>query len=415
MPERSELPRLVASTRRLDTEIDLVEFAGEHGVVFERDGAGVAGRGTALVIDAGSEPDRVAPAVADSLSAIGVDDEVGLAGCGPVGFGALPFRPDHPRTLVVPKVIVGRASDGTRWITHVGPEGHPPDTSDLHPGWPAESDLHPGSVTLRSGRPPLEWCQALAEGRQALQDGALHKFVLAREVVVETEAPLSRAALCRRLRSAYPGCYVSAIGAMVGASPELLLSRTGDIVRSRPMAGTAPRSSDPTTDARLAAGLLASSKDRTEHQITIDMVRDTLLPWCSYLDAEPEPSIVAMANVQHLATYVEGRLSVPAASALELVSALHPTPAVGGHPTAAALELIDRIEGFDRGAYAGPVGWVDHRGNGEWAVGIRSAEVTGNRARVFAGVGVVADSDPESELAETRSKLQAMLSVLLRP
>lgn len=406
---------LVASTRRLDTEVDLVELAGDDGVVFERDGVGLAGIGTALLIDAGTDPASAASRVASSLESIAVDDEVGLPGCGPVAFGALPFVPDRPRTLVVPEVTVGRAVDGTRWITHVVPGGRESGPIDLHPGWSAESDLDPGAVTLRSGRPPAEWCEALDQGRGALVAGDLHKFVLAREVVVETDNPLSRRALCRRLRSAYPGCYVSAVGPMVGASPELLLSRTGDIVRSRPMAGTAPRSSDPTTDARLAAGLLASAKDRTEHQITIDMVRDTLLPWCSYLDAEPEPSIVAMANVQHLATYVEGRLSIPPASALELVSALHPTPAVGGHPTGPALDLIERLEGFDRGAYAGPVGWVDHRGNGDWAVGIRSAEVVGNRARVFAGVGVVADSDPESELAETRAKLQAMLSALLRP
>ena len=405
-------------TRRLDDEVDLMAFSAEDGLLVERDGVGLAGRGLAAEIHiTDSDPAAVAAAFAAAATAFEVDDDVGLPGCGLVAFGALPFDPDRPRVLRVPEVLVGRASDGTRWLTQViCTDGDDPGPVDLAPSPPLESAVDPGEIRVRSSRPPAEWCAALAEGRDALRTTEeLHKFVLAREVLVESDRPISRSAVLRRLRNAYPGCYLTSVGSMVGASPELLLSRVGDIVRSRPMAGTAPRSSDPTADARLAASLLASNKDRDEHQVTIDMVRDTLLPWCSYLDAEPEPSIVAMANVQHLATYVEGRLSTPPASALELVTALHPTPAVCGSPTDAALALIARLEGFDRGPYAGPVGWVDHRGNGEWAVGIRSAEVHGTTARVFAGVGVMADSDPDAELAETRAKLQAMLSALLRP
>ena len=193
------------------------------------------------------------------------------------------------------------------------------------------------------------------------------------------------------------------------------MSRTGDTVRAHPMAGTTPRGGDPTTDARLAASLLASTKDREEHQITIDMVWDTLLPFSSYVDSEPEPSIVAVANVQHLATMVEGRLSHPPASVLELVAALHPTPAVAGWPLAPALEYIAAHEGIDRDRYAGAVGWVDAAGNGTWAVAIRSAIVEGTTARLFAGVGVVADSDPAAELAETEAKFQAVLSAIVRP
>jgi menaquinone-specific isochorismate synthase len=189
----------------------------------------------------------------------------------------------------------------------------------------------------------------------------------------------------------------------------------GDVVRAQPLAGTAPRGGDPASDARLAASLLASTKDREEHRITIDSLHDVLLPFCSYLDEEPEPSIVAVANVQHLATTVEGRLSNPPASALELASVLHPTPAVGGDPKDAALACIREEEGLDRGRYAGPVGWSDAAGNGRWAVGIRSAEVEGPIARVFAGNGIVADSDPTTELAETRAKLQAMLGAIVRP
>jgi isochorismate synthase len=238
--------------------------------------------------------------------------------------------------------------------------------------------------------------------------------VLAREVVVVAEAPFDRMAILARLRSAYPGCFVTHVDGFVGASPELLVSRAGDVVRAQPMAGTAPRGGDPAADARLAASLLANPTYRHEHQVTIDEVHDTLLAWCSYVDFEPEPSVVAVANLQHLATLVEGRLSRPAPSVLELVAALHPTPAVAGRPRDAAIEWIVAHEGFDRGRYAGAVGWVDAAGNGQWAVSVRCAEIDGRRARVFAGNGIVSGSDPGTELVETQVKLQALLGALTR-
>ncbi|MGH9139455.1 MAG: isochorismate synthase, partial [Acidimicrobiales bacterium] len=262
-----------------------------------------------------------------------------------------------------------------------------------------------------------EWCDVVAAATKAIgaPAGSLEKVVLAREVRVEAEVPFDPPTLLRRLRRAYPGCFVFHVNGFVGASPELLVGRAGDVVRAQPMAGTAARGGDPAVDARLAAGLLASPIYRHEHQVTIDMVHDTLLPWCSYLDYEAEPSVVPLANVQHLATLVEGRLSQPPPSVLELVRALHPTPAVAGRPRHAAIAWIEEHEGFDRGRYAGTVGWVDGRGNGTWAVSVRCAEVAGAQARVFAGNGIVAGSDPDTELAETQAKLQAMLAVLVRP
>ena len=248
-----------------------------------------------------------------------------------------------------------------------------------------------------------------------IQDGQLEKAVFAREVVVEADAPIDVVDVLERLRAAYPSTMRYLVDGLVGATPELLVSRFGDVVRSHPFAGTTPRTGVPETDARAAAALLASGKEREEHQITIDMVLDAVLPFCSYVDSEPEPSIVSLANVQHLATLVEGRLSSPPASVLALVAALHPTPAIGGWPTAAALDLIAELEGLDRGRYAGAVGWVDADGDGRFGVTIRCAEIRGRRARLFAGMGIVADSDPATELAETRAKLQAMLGAVLRP
>ena len=170
-------------------------------------------------------------------------------------------------------------------------------------------------------------------------------------------------------------------------------------------------------DAKLAAELQASTKNQIEHRAAIEMVRDTLLPYCSYLDWAPEPEIVKVANVQHLGTAMEGHLSDPRPNVLELVSALSPTPALGGFPRDEALELIAGAEGFTRGRYGGAVGWVDAAGDGTWAVAIRCAELAGDRhsARLVAGGGIVADSDPISELAETQAKLQAMLAAIVRP
>jgi menaquinone-specific isochorismate synthase len=404
--------RLVAVTRRLDDDVDLLDIAADDGWLFLRHEEGLAGHGVALQIPLPRhDPALAAKVVHDALDTIDVDDEVCRAGTGPVAFGALPFAPDAEGSLVVPRLIVGRADDGTRWITAVSASGAPPVLEVP----PVADRVEPSQFTVSSERDPGEWRAALTEVRDLIRSGDAHKVVLARAVTVEADAPLSRSVILRRLRAAYPSCMLFADGGFVGASPELLVARMGDLVRSHPMAGTAPRSSDPSTDARLAANLLASDKDRTEHRYTIDMVHDTLLPWCSYLDEEAEPSIVAMANVQHLATRVEGRLSSPPASVVELMVALHPTPAVGGVPRHLALDAIRRYERLDRGRFAGPVGWVDAAGNGAWAVGIRSAELHGSTARLFAGVGVVEDSEPDAELAETRTKLQALLSAIVRP
>lgn len=403
---------LVAVTRRLDDDVDLLDVAAGDGWLFLRQEEGLAGSGVAMEIPVPRhDPALAAKAVHDLLDTIVVDDEVRRPGTGPVALGALPFSPDAGGSLVVPRMIVGRADDGTRWITAVTTSGDPPVLGTPQ----ANGRVEPSRFTIVSERDPDDWCQAVAAVRDEIRSGEARKVVLARAVTVEADVPLSRRAILDRLRAAYPSCMLFAAGGFVGASPELLVARMGDLVRSHPMAGTAARSSDPSTDARLAANLLASSKDRAEHRYTIDMVHDTLLPWCSYLDEEAEPSIVAMANVQHLATRVEGRLSAPPASVVELMVALHPTPAVGGVPRRLALDAIRRYECLDRGRFAGPVGWVDAAGNGAWAVGIRSAELDGSTARLFAGVGVVEDSDPTAELAETRTKLQALLSAIVRP
>jgi menaquinone-specific isochorismate synthase len=253
--------------------------------------------------------------------------------------------------------------------------------------------------------------------RDAVRSGGLTKAVIARPIIVEASRPIDVHAVLRRLRASFGSSYRYSIDGFIGASPELLVEVDGPAVRSHPLAGTAPRTGDVENDAAIARDLVASTKDQIEHRIVIDVVHDTLLPWASYLDWEPEPSIVTVANVQHLGTRMEGMLSQPGPDIIELVRALSPTPALGGHPRAAALDLINRVEGFERGRYGGAVGWVDANGNGTWAVAIRCAELSSDRrtARLVAGGGIVADSDPIAELAETQAKFQAMLSAIIRP
>jgi len=200
--------------------------------------------------------------------------------------------------------------------------------------------------------------------------------------------------------------------------------RSGREVLSHPLAGTVARSGDEATDSALLAGLLASAKDRREHQLVVDAIVQRLRPLCAELEVPPEPSVLALRNVSHLATLLRGSLAVAEQdegnggalpSSLDLAALLQPTPAVGGHPTAAALQWQRANEGFDRGCYAGPVGWVDSRGDGLWVLGLRSAMVSGQYASLYAGNGIVAGSGPEAELAETQLKLQALLAALVRP
>ncbi|MGI8661692.1 MAG: isochorismate synthase [Acidimicrobiales bacterium] len=391
-----------AVTRRLDGEVDLVEQAGDAGVVFERGRIGLAGRREAMRVPAD------AASVARALSAFDIDDEVGVPGCGPVAFAAIPFDPDAKAEAIIPAEIWGRAEDGTRWHTVV--EG-----AQASSAAPDVARRAPTRFAVESALASSHYTDLVERATKAMADGSMRKVVLAREVVVSADAPIDVTDVLGRLRSTFPGCFVFHVDGFIGASPELLVARAGDVVRSHPMAGTAARGGDPTTDARLAASLLSSAKEREEHQITIDMVHDTLLAFSSYVDYEAEPSIVPVANVQHLATLVEGRLSHPPASVLELARALHPTPAVCGQPRDEALAFIRAEEGFDRGRYAGTVGWVDARGNGTWAVSVRVAELDGRTARLYAGCGIVPDSEPAVELAETRVKLQALLSALIRP
>ena len=251
-----------------------------------------------------------------------------------------------------------------------------------------------------------------------IESGRLDKVVLAREVTVQANRPLRQADLLGRLRALHPSCTAFAIDGFIGASPELLIRRIGAEIASHPLAGTAARSGDPDADRKAEAALLASEKERAEHRAVVDNIVSALAPVAHHLEVPDRPVIRELRNVSHLGTSITGTLATRDGcypSALELVGLLHPTPAVAGTPVDLALDYLAKLEELDRDRYAGPVGWVDARADGEWHVGIRSAIVEGSSARLFAGVGIVADSDPPAELAETQLKLQAFLAAAVRP
>jgi menaquinone-specific isochorismate synthase len=409
--------------------LDLRSFAGETGSLFVRESVGIAARGCALKI---AIPNGTADVghVREILSSICADDSVERAATGPVALGSLPFMPREPGYLIVPEVLVAKSSDGTAWYTVVHPKSKPkPPPPNLVGDLIAAPSPH--EFSLRSAVSHERWCELIAEAVTRIEDGSLDKVVLARAVDVEASSAFVLADILARLEALFPSCMVFSMDITVddaaapvrfiGASPELLVSRKGTTVKAHPLAGTIARSGDPETDARLASELLRSTKDRWEHSLVIDTIDAILRPICSELDVPAIPSIVPLRNVSHLGTLIVGSLPAvevstgAAPSALEFASALHPTPAVGGVPTQRSLQVIRELEPTERGHYAGPVGWVDAAGNGEWAVGLRTATVSGACARMMAGGGIVSDSEPNSELAETQLKLQALLSAVVRP
>ena len=383
-----------------DGELDLNDVSRGDGYLFVRDGVGIAGRGVAARVPL-ADAHRV-------LAAIDHLDQVG--GVHPIALGVVPFEAGLPCHLVIPRVLVGKAADGRQWVTTI-------DDAPLDFAGGPRPAPQAQAFTVAPLTPVEHYLNAVATARDAVRAGALTKAVIAREVLVTSPEPIDVHAVLLRLKASFGSSYRYSVDGFIGASPELLVAVAGNTVRSHPLAGTTPRTGDPDTDHQAAAELLASEKNQIEHRVVIDMIHDTLLPWCSYLDWEPEPSIVRVANVQHLSTAMEGHLSDPRPSVLELVQALSPTPALGGFPRAEALALIAQAEGFVRGNYGGAVGWVDAAGDGTWAVAIRCAQLSadGLSARLLAGGGIVAESDPLSELAETQAKLQAMLSAIVRP
>lgn len=411
--------RLVVTTREVDPIEDVLAYADPaHPLVWLRRGAGMVGVGAVGSIDVGghsADPSQGSQAAALAerwrtlVGSATVADEVGLPGSGLVAFGALSFDAASATTstLVVPRFVFGRRGRRS-WITTVGVDGG---TTPLAPGplpWgPAWSaTVGPGALDAPA------YQAAVGAGLDAIGTGEVSKVVLARDLVgsVPVDADLRR--LVRALSTEYPDVWTYAVDGIIGASPETLVTVAGGTITARVLAGTAPRGADADGDTEASVALSASGKDQDEHRFAVESVLRTLRPHTSALTASEQPFALKLPNVWHLATDVEGVVA-DGVSALDLVGVLHPTAAVAGTPTAAALEVIRRIEPFDRGRYAGPVGWIDAAGDGEWAIALRSAQFgDGGHVTAHAGAGIVLGSDPEAELLETRMKFRPILDAL---
>jgi salicylate biosynthesis isochorismate synthase/menaquinone-specific isochorismate synthase len=373
-------------------------------------------------------------ALAASALADGAD---GPRGAGLVAVGGFAFADDGgaarhwrgfpPASLHVPEVALARRGEDVRLTVAAlaEPDDTPEDLiarlearlAELDPGaaLPLLDPDPAGEVAVESAMPPEHYEGAVARAVERIRAGGLEKVVLAREVQVHAPVPHDPAAVFGVLRDAFPGCFVLCAGrgesALLAASPELLLRREGSRASTLALAGSTRRSADPAVDAHLGEALLRSDKDREEHAIVVRRIARTLRPHAVWVTAPDEPRVVQILNIQHLATPLRAQLAAPV-PAVELAGLLHPTPAVGGEPRGASAPLIPALEGLDRGWYAGPVGWTDVNEDGEFCVALRCALVTGPTARLYAGVGVVRDSDPAAELAETETKLGALLPVL---
>jgi menaquinone-specific isochorismate synthase len=407
---RADRAGLVSRTDPLDDVPELIaRLPATGGVAWIREGEGFVGWGEAARVRVGTGRgrfQRAAAAMADLLGGADIDDAVGGWGTGPLAFGSFAFDPDSPASaLVIPAVIIG-VSGGRAWVTRIG-RGAADVETHADGGTIAKAGAEPGALDEGS------FTRAVEAARDAIRNGRLDKVVLSLQVLATSASPFDQRRVLARLAGEYPECYTFAFDSFVGASPELLVRREGRALRSQPLAGSSRRGADPEEDAELGAALLASTKDRWEHDLAVLTVVEALHPLCRTLRIDPEPSLLRLANVQHLATEVVGELSGdPVPDALSIAGAVHPTAAVCGTPSRKALALIRELEGPNRGRYAGPVGWVDARGDGEWAIALRCAELSGTTARLFAGCGIVAQSDPGAELEEARLKLRPVRSAL---
>ncbi len=368
----------------------LAAYEPGRGVFVENAGIGVVIGGTTREVSA-----------AEVGAALGGDE---------VAAGALPFLPDDRAPLLVGDDTVTRLVGAITLRTSAAEREFARVVGRTAPFPPF------AAMQLRPVPDEAAYAKSVATAARRVTRHELDKVVLARTIEVQADRRLDEVQLAHRLRAVNPDATVfiapTPAGTLVGATPELLVSRRGAVVRANPLAGSAPRSADRDEDRDNAERLGSSNKDRVEHSVVVEAIAEVLGPFCDDLTWDPEPVVLATPNVWHLSTRFVGRLRQQPPDVLTLVRALHPTPAVCGTPRAAALETIAAAEPFDRGAYAGPVGWVDASGDGEWSIALRCALLDGDRATLFAGAGIVAGSEPAAELDETERKFSAFLDAL---
>ncbi len=380
-----------------------------------RRGEGLVGWGRAATCET-SGPERFSAAQEWWTATAGhavVRDEVRLPGSGAVAFGSFPFSDDSTdlAQLVVPAVTVGHRG-GRWWVTTAGVE---PALTTLPVVGPTQAPVAPTDIAFSDGvQDPTRWAASVAEAVHRITRGDLDKVVLARDLDVRSSIPIEARWVLQQLALRYDTTWTFSVAGLVGATPELLVRRDQGLVTSRVLAGTIRRTGDDASDVALAGSLARSSKDLEEHEYAVRSVADALAPHCSSMNVPESPFVLHLSNVMHLATDVAG-VSSDEVTSLGLAASLHPSAAVGGTPTEAAVALIAELEDLDRGRYAGPVGWMDATGDGEWGIALRCGRFDDEDPRgirLFAGCGIVAGSDPDAEVAESDAKLVPMRDAL---
>jgi len=378
----------------------------DGGYLWIRRGEGMVGWGEAARIHVGTGPDRFERArddLAAVFASLRMDDEAAGVGGEPVAFGSFTFdEAEEGSVLVIPAVQV-RVRGGSACVTSIGRE--PPALDGAAPPDDHDFKIRYAGSTISE----VEWLDRVAGVVKEIQNERVQKVVLARDIRIWSEVAFDVRVLTARLAATFPDCYTFSCDGLVGATPELLVAREAERLRSLVLAGSARRGVGQ-DDARIGDMLLASPKDLDEHRPAVASVETVFRRLCSEVRSSA-PHLLRLANVQHIATAVEGDLREPV-DALQVGGLLHPTAAVGGMPSDSAIAVIRSVEGMSRGRYAGPVGWVAPNGDGEWGIALRCAEVKGTRGRLFAGGGIVAGSEPEDELEETRLKFRAVMAAL---
>ncbi|PRY67041.1 isochorismate synthase [Glaciihabitans tibetensis] len=406
-----QVPALNVLTQPLDSIRPLVPLVDPRNpLVFSRRGQGIAGVGEALRLEF-TGPNRMVDAAAAwkrVAAAATVEDPLGLPGTGLVAFGAFSFSDDSAATsvLIVPSVVIGRR-DGTSWITRISTgstEATPPKTPLSTPiGAEYRISLRPGALT------PAGYLDAVNSAVGRIRAGDVSKVVLARDLIGHLPIGADLRLVVAELALGYPDCYTFAVDGLIGSSPETLVRADNGTVSARVLAGSTARGADALADQEAAVALATSTKDQDEHEYALQSLLTSLRPHSRNVTTSELPFTLKLPNLWHLASDVEGTLT-DGSTSLDLIAALHPTAAVAGTPTRTALDLISELEPFDRGRYAGPVGWVGADGDGEWAVALRCAEVSvDGDITAYAGAGIVAESDAEMELAETKMKFRPVV------
>ena len=341
------------------------------------------------------------------LETFAVANSVHGSGTGPVLFTSFSFDRNDESVLVIPQVVVGQKGSQS-WITWIGDMPQP-----VLPESPTE--FSQGDFTFGDGSISTDaWKERVAEAIKRIDSSQVDKVVLARDLVATSTQEIEAIPVLKKLAAEYPSTWTFAVDGLVGATPELLLRLSRGMVTSRVLAGTIPKTGDDEKDLALAASLARSSKDLEEHEYAVRSVAEALEPFCSSTNVPESPFVLHLANVMHLATDVTGALSETKqrVDAFSLLKSLHPSAAVCGTPRNIAFDIIDEIEGMNRGRYAGPVGWIDASGDGELGIALRTGQIDGREIRIYAGCGIVAGSNPEKELEESSAKMIPMRSAL---